>query len=299
MATTSPEPAPARLDGRTGYDPAFLGPLVPLPLPVDPAITVVALPYTHFTVLLRPDRRLAAATAVAIDGGRLVDLHREGQWRLDPRVPEAQQAGKGLYSDNDFDRGHLVRRLDPVWGDDADVRTANADTFHFTNAAPQHSDFNQGKQLWAGLEDYLLANAAQSDRRLVVLTGPVLRPDDPRYRGVQIPLTFWKVAGFLQDGALASTAYVLDQSPDLPDAAAALAAAEAADQPPPLGAYRTFQVPVHDVAQISGLDLGPLPAVDRLPAPPVPAPPAPGAEPGPGRWRELRRHEDIVLGAGG
>ncbi|MBP0449286.1 DNA/RNA non-specific endonuclease [Kitasatospora sp. RG8] len=293
---TSPFPDPAQPDGQAGYDPAFLGPIVPLPHPTDPDIALVTLPYTHFTVLLRPDRRLAAATAVGIDGGRLVDLKREGQWRLDPRVPEAQQVGEALYADNDFDRGHLVRRLDPVWGDDAEVRAANADTFHFTNAAPQHAAFNQGKQLWAGLEDFLLTHAATFDRKLVVLTGPVLRPADPVYRKVRIPLAFWKVVAFLQDGALAATAYVLDQSPDLPNASAALAAAEAADQPPPLGAYRTFQVPVSDVADITALDLGPLPAVDLLPAPPSPAPTTPGAEPGPDRWRPLGRHEDIVLG---
>ncbi|GAB2627798.1 hypothetical protein GCM10027168_69440 [Streptomyces capparidis] len=41
-------------------------------------------------------------------------------------------------------------------------------------------------------------------------------------------------------------------------------AAQAGD-PPPLGEYRTFRVPVADVARITGLDLGPLPDADRLP----------------------------------
>ncbi|MGW4893669.1 DNA/RNA non-specific endonuclease [Kitasatospora sp. NPDC004240] len=287
----------SELAARGGYDPAFLGPVVPLPRPIDGAIATVTLPYTHFTVLLRPDRRLAAATAVAIDGRQLVSLNREGQWRLDPRVPEDQQAGNALYVDNDFDRGHLVRRLDPVWGNERDVRDANSDTFHFTNAAPQHSAFNQGKELWQGLENFLLDHAARFDRKLVVLTGPVLRPDDPRYRGVQIPLAFWKVTGFINDGVLASTAYVLDQSPDLPDAVAALAEAEAADQPPPLGAFRTFQVPVVDIAQMTGLDLGPLPEADLLPPPPTPAPAVTGVTPPIERWRPLTSHADIVLGS--
>ncbi|MGW6918592.1 DNA/RNA non-specific endonuclease [Kitasatospora sp. NPDC054939] len=296
----APDAAPdaasaADLARRTGYDPAFLGPVVPLPLPTDPRITTVTLPYTHFSVVMRPDRRLAASTAVAIDGRQLVALDREGQWRLDPRMPDGHQADNALYVDNDFDRGHLVRRLDPVWGGEKDVKAANADTFHFTNAAPQHSAFNQGKEVWQGLENFLLDHAALFDRKLVVLTGPVLRPDDPRYRGVQIPLSFWKVTGFIHDGALASTAYILDQSPDLPDAAAALADAEAADQPPPLGAFRTFQVPVVDVVQLTGLDFGPLPEADLLPPPPVPAPAAPGVEPPVERWRPLASHADIVL----
>ncbi|MFI0821337.1 hypothetical protein ACH4TX_37875 [Streptomyces sp. NPDC021098] len=71
----------------------------------------------------------------------------------------------------------------------------------------------------------------------------------------------------MQDGDLAATAYVLDQGPDLTKDAAAQAMADAAraGDPPPLGAFRTFQVPVADIANLTGLDLGPLPVADRLP----------------------------------
>lgn len=68
-----------------GYDPGFLG--IPLPLPAPP-MTVRTLPAPRFTVLLDPERRLAAVTAVTIDGARLRDLPRTGEWHLDPRVPE-------------------------------------------------------------------------------------------------------------------------------------------------------------------------------------------------------------------
>jgi endonuclease G len=33
---------------------------------------------------------------------------------------------------------------------------------HYTNAAPQHSLLNQGKQLWQGLKNYIL-NSARTD----------------------------------------------------------------------------------------------------------------------------------------
>ena len=46
-------------------------------------------------VLLDPERRLAAATAVNIDGAQLVDLERGDDWHLDPRVPADEQAGPG------------------------------------------------------------------------------------------------------------------------------------------------------------------------------------------------------------
>ncbi|RJK94355.1 DNA/RNA non-specific endonuclease [Vallicoccus soli] len=255
------------LDGRGGYDPAFLGVDVPLPVPTDGA-GLVELAYEHFTVLLRPDRRLAAATAVGIDGASLRDVPRGDDWRLDPRVPAEHQADDALYRRNDLDRGHLVRRRDPVWGEEAVARRANADTFHFTNAAPQHAGFNQSKELWVGLEDHLLEHAAAYDRRLVVLTGPVLAPDDPVHRGVGVPLRFWKVAAALDgEGALTSTAYVLDQSPLVEDLPRALRAAQERGDPPPLGPFRTFQVPVAQVAALTALDLGPLPAADLLPVP--------------------------------
>ncbi|WP_165986185.1 DNA/RNA non-specific endonuclease [Streptomyces sp. YIM 98790] len=277
--------AASRLDGRTGYDPWFLGVEVPLPRPVDPLLETVLLPYTHFSVLLRPDRRLAAATAVAIDGARLRRSGRDSRWRLDPRAPAAHQAGGELYEDNPLDRGHLVRRLDPVWGDRDEAERADDDTFHFTNAAPQAEEFNQGRKLWLGLEDFLLQHAAAHERRLAVSTGPVLRESDPLYRGVRIPLSFWKVAAFLDRGELGATGYLLDQTPDL------RRAAPAPGEPPPLGPFRTFQVPVRDVAALTGLDFGPLPVADRLPV-------APGVAPGPARWRELTSHHDITWRAG-
>ncbi len=278
---------PDALADRTGYDEAFLGPVVPLPLPASSAVDTVVLPYTHFTVVLRPDRRLAASTAVCIDGEKLLeDVPRDDAWTFDPRVPESQQAGNDIYRDNPLDRGHLVRRLDPVWGAAAEAGRANTDTFHFTNAAPQQDVFNQGKQLWQGLENHLLDHAARFDRKLSVFTGPVLHDSDPPYRGIQVPLRFWKVAAFIQGGALASTAYILDQSPDLSrDRERAMAGAKPGD-PPPLGAYRTFQVPVADIAELTGLDLGPLPAVDLMPLTRAPEE----------RWRRLESYEDMVLG---
>ncbi|WP_454555619.1 DNA/RNA non-specific endonuclease [Geodermatophilus nigrescens] len=156
------------------------------------------LDYVHFSVLMRPDRRLAAVTGVGIDGAKLMDLDRAGiDWRLDDRLPAETQTGPDVYAANDLDRGHLVRRADAVWGDvRAEAHSGNVDTFHYTNAAPQAARFNQSDQLWLGLETYLLAHAATYDSRLIVFTGPVLAAGDPPYRGVQIPLRFFKVAVF-------------------------------------------------------------------------------------------------------
>lgn len=229
----------------TGYEVGFLEVDVPLP---TVAVTTERLDYVHFTVLQQPERRLAALTAVNIDGASLVDVPRSGdRWMLDDRLPASAQAGPELYASNPFDRGHLVRRRDPVWGDDAE--RANADTFHYTNAAPQVDLFNQGPELWLGLEDYLLNHAATYDRRLTVFTGPVLAPDDPEYRGVHIPRRFWKIAVWIQDAEVAASSYLLDQSELVADVLSRHVTPEA----PPLGAYRTFQVSVADVCETAGL----------------------------------------------
>ena len=66
--------------------------------------------------------------------------------------------------------------------------------------------------------------------------------------------------------SLAATGYLLDQTPELPDLPAATARAELAGEPPPLGPYRTYQVPIADIATVTGLDLGPLVGADRFPS---------------------------------
>lgn len=288
-------PTAQDLADRTGYDPAFLGPGVPLPAVTNDAATVL-LPYLHYSVVFRPDRKFAALTALDLDGARLVQVDRTDKWLLDPRLPKDVQAGPPVYLDNDLDRGHLVMRSSATWGDTEDeARQAEAETFFFTNAAPQAAMFNQGHELWLGLEDYVLENAATFDRKLAVFAGPVLDPDDPPYRGIQIPLRFWKVVAFVQDGALAATGYILDQTPLVSDLDTVLAEAAAAGEVPPLGAFRTFQVPIADIAVLAGVDLDQLILVDRLNAPATgETPPAPGRTSS--TWVELGSLDDVVLG---
>ncbi|MEU4014986.1 DNA/RNA non-specific endonuclease [Microbacterium sp. NPDC028030] len=258
-----------------GYDPDFLETMLPLPRPAQP---VRALPYPRFSVLLDPVRRLAAVTAVNIDGAKLRELPRTGEWRLDERAPAAEQTGPEVYARNDLDRGHLVRRRDPGWGEVAEARAASQATFFYPNAAPQAADFNQSKELWLGLEDHVLAYAEATDQRVSVFTAPVLADADPPYRGIRIPLRFWKIAAWHGADGLAAAGFVLDQSElvDLRESTLAI---------PPLGSFRTFQVPVADVAALTGIDLGPLVEADVLGTP--------GARDS--GWRALESSRDIVL----
>nr|WP_243695457.1 DNA/RNA non-specific endonuclease [Agromyces protaetiae] len=234
----------------------------------------VVLDYVHFTVVLDSAARLARVTGVNVDGGSLVDLARGDDWELDERVPADWQAGPEVYRANDLDRGHLVRRRDPVWGAPAVAARANADSFRYPNAAPQASGFNQSKELWLGLEDHVLAFADAADLRLSVFTAPVLAVGDPPYRGIRVPLRFWKIAAWRRGDALAAAGFVLDQSPVLDRDELDRGARAGASDPdvgrsdggePELGPFRTFQVPIADIAALTGLVMPDLVDADRFP----------------------------------
>ena len=269
-------PRPVSIDpayeDRAGYDEVFLGVTVPVPVLGESIADDVAIPagsdddpvlrYHHFSVVLSKRRRLARWTAANLDGRRRFVVDRTSDdWVFDPRLPADAQVGDALYADNDLDRGHLVRRQDPVWGDSyEEALAANDDTFHFTNAAPQHKWFNQNPDTWLGLVDYILTTVADARLRATVLTGPVLGADDPVYREVEIPLAFWKVVATVDDvGELHATAYVLSQAKLIDDPGIGID-----DVGPVFGPYRTFQVPVTEVESSTALDFGPLRAADPL-----------------------------------
>lgn len=251
---------------RKGYNPDFLGTgnsRVPLPRLSDEMKAKAAvnqqangnnkfvLPYHHFSVVVNKERRLAYFTAVNIDGNLSYRIKREpDKWFFDPRLDREEQTGNEVYANNPLDRGHLVRRLDPAWGEDKQVaKTANDDTFHFTNCTPQHHDFNAGQTLWVGLEDYILDNADAQNLRVTVFTGPVLDDDDPEYRGIQLPRQYWKVVVMVRDdGKLSATAYLLSQSSLIHDV----------EEEFRFGAYRTYQVTVGNIEELTGLDFGTL-----------------------------------------
>lgn len=284
--------------GRKGYDPGFLD--VPVPLPgltaeqradaaqnrrpahgQDPAV----LNYHHFSLVMLRTRRLALYTAVNVDGRLSQSPKRDrDRWYFDPRLDRAEQTGEDLYAGNDFDRGHLVRRLDPAWGPDTVARAANDDTFHFTNCSPQHKKFNQGASLWAGLEDYLLDTAKAEKLRLTVFTGPVFAAGDPEFQGTRIPLAFWKVPVFQRpDGSHSAGAYMISQHE--------LVENMLREAFTPV----TFQVPVRRISELTGLDFGHLFDWDPMNNEVEPLPGAQEALATPTPARELHTFEDLRL----
>ena len=234
-------------------------------LPGDPAIESVAAP---------------TATAEASEG-----------WRLDPRIPTDAQTGEiyekqkvaGFSNPSDpkriariFQRGHLVRRLDPAWGSDTIALDAEADTFHWTNCSPQVGFFNQGTapasqpgtaggKLWRTAENYVLRNAVAEDQRVTCFTGPVFEDDDRPFRGVQVPGRFYKLMVWAEDGDLRSLALLVDQRPVIhvwPEAITAealeLTEEEAFGDPDELLKVKDFLSTVAEIESLTKLDFGEL-----------------------------------------
>lgn len=269
--------------GRPGYDPQFLR-VAEVPLPVLPGWLDLARPsdasegrpfelrYRHFSVLHSVAQKMPALCALNIDGGQMRPLKRRNiAWGKDMRLPEAIQLGGADYAHPDIDRGHLVRRAATNWGPDIDIaRQSDADSFHYTVCAPQHADLNRSREMWLGLEDYILSSTATHGFRANVMAGPVFTPDDPPFgeTGTTIPLAFWKVVTMLAQDEdevlrLHVTAYVLSQGP-LIQAMLARQGHSAGIEGFAFGAYRTFQVRLADLAATLGYDFGTLAGFDPL-----------------------------------
>ena len=290
------------LDTRPGYDPKFLGtgaltvalPKIPAALKnqvstfiADPAQFV--LKYFNYSVVMHKQRKLAFFSAVNIDGNKQQDVGKRAgdAWFRDPRISPDQQVGDEYYSKqstfeadrtkNPFDRGHLVRRLDATWGDSPDeAKQHGDDSFHFTNSTPQFFKFNQGAKLWLGLEDFVLAQAVDSKRRICVINGPVfdgpLAPAgglpsaggaskaDPKFGGLPIPKFFWKLMILAESGKLQASAFLLSQQDqvlgiDRIHESALLEKLTAAEA-------LVFQISIADLAKFTKLNFGKLAAAD-------------------------------------
>jgi endonuclease G len=244
------------LEGRAGYSREFLeGWSIELPKPTGAAADDVRrlrrggngteLKYENFSVIMSTSRRMPMLTAVNIDGSQSRRLPRIDVWSYDGRLDKGDQWGDALYDNNALDRGHMVRREDPIWGTLDRSKRANADTFHFTNSCPQMAGVNQ--KTWLGLEDYVLKHAKADGMRVTVFTGPFFGKNDLEYRGALVPKAFWKVVAIVTDaGRPSATAYKVDQIKALEELEFVYAG------------YKTFQISVQQVMKATKIDFSAL-----------------------------------------
>jgi endonuclease G, mitochondrial len=254
------------------YDPFFLGDGFEVPMPtLGDAARGRALGdgqvfhYTHYSLVMDRERRTAMFAANNIDAARKVQIGGGLSWKMDERLGEVQ-LGRETYDGNQLDKGHLVRREDVVWGPVAEAREANRSTYFYPNATPQHQNFNQDE--WKALEDWVLEHATELSYRLCVLTGTVLRDDDPTlldlpphlrtlFGPARLPAAFWKVIvlrdGEAGGGDLAAVAFALKQSEAWNDR-----------QGSRLLQLRIHQVTLGAIEEWTGLNFGALHDVDEL-----------------------------------
>lgn len=289
-------------ENRNGYNPNFL-PDQPVPLPnlneaqkkqaalIDnESVNPFELKYQHFSITMNAERRIAFFTAVNIDGSTWININRATgesnepeateRWFKDPRIPAEAQCNQDLYErqlpNRVFDRGHLVRRQDPSWGTRTRARRANADTFHFTNCAPQQMNFNESSKYWQGIENYVLDKAKADRERITVFTGPIFTEQDPKYRFVNVPMRFWKIVIRVDNGKLMATALLADQRPlinELPERAGDVI-------------VHQYQVSIKEVEDLTGLDFGKLHDYDTF----IQGPEAVS------QMKEINSYSDISLG---
>jgi len=239
----------ASMKGRAGYVANFLGKKVAPPTPgsshsvLKTGTTGNALPYTHFSIVMSKTRRFPIFTAENLNGALKKKLKRRDSWGFDPRIPKTAQVGhKDFYAPEPFDKGHMVRRENPGWGQtEAEAQLGEDDTFVYTNATPQMPQLNQ--KTWLSLENYVLENARTEGFKVSVFTGPVFRADDPAYSNVQVPIDYWKVVVAIDDDTkeLLASAYVLSQEGIMPEEGFRF------------GPFSTYQVPVKRVEELADL----------------------------------------------
>ena len=251
---------------RKGYDPKFLSLKLPLPKLSKPMQAKIALTtqgnkkelkYHHYSLVINAERKLPFFTAVNIDAlsyEKLGDVPSRSEigrdkWYLDQRIPKEVQLPASFYDKNDFDIGHQVRREDTLWGDTLEFAIkANNDTFHLTNAAPQHKDFNRNAKRWLGLENYALQNARKYGLKITVFTGPVFDDKDGVYNDVKIPDQFWKVIVMIKDdGTPSATGYIVQQNDLIEDIVTRGFMYEQ---------FQTYQVPISEIEDLTDIIFG-------------------------------------------
>lgn len=291
-----------RTFGGTGYDGQFIG--VRLPLPVARTQKVRndlvgadgarLAHYTHFSLAIRKSRRMAAFVAWNVDGTITKPTNKDASWQIDPRVPAEFQIDNTLYEGTVFDRGHIAKREDLLWGGASVAKQANDDSFCYTNATPQHEKFNRlAPGLWKSLEDEIFSQVDVANLRIALVGGPIfstadrpfLPPGAPAgFAPVLIPRHFFKVVAYRDgsDNRVKALAFRLSQE--------SLIGARA--MPPArldLARFHMFQVDVAELEALTGLSMAAFRRVDtkaaqqRL---------APGA--GSRRARPIRAFADVI-----
>lgn len=217
-----------------GFDEYFMGIETPLPrLGVQLARKVATLvhnsklfvlKYDHYSTIHHSVRRMPVVSAINVEGNpalRKDEATRKDTWLRDNRIDFDVQLNDAYYKASGFDKGHMSRREDAKWGNTAAQAEAAAQrTCMYTNACPQVPDLNRAVYgyhgLWGELEQIVLEQGVEAEQgnasKICVYNGPIFVDTDPTYKGVQVPMRFFKLIVWLNaQNETKATAFVLSQ----------------------------------------------------------------------------------------
>lgn len=223
-----------------------------------------------------PDPRILASEQMAIDfyKDQVVPGYDKPDFPgkdADPDVKKAYTRAMNERTARMFQKGHITLRGDPAWGTADQALLAEADTFYYTNAAPQLGYFNQGspvkspaakgKLRWRAVETFILRNAFTMRQRVTVFAGPVCQDDDPEYRfDSKVPMLFWKIAVWNGQNGIQSVALLANQRPVLykltkgmPEGLGLVPGAEAYGDDEELSRVSEFVSTVERIEELTGL----------------------------------------------
>lgn len=263
IPSTQPGMVVEKISAGNGFSESFLKPQVKLPSTKSiPDVLVVrkspVIKYHNFSIVMSKTRKLAIFTAANIDGSKMninnsANIPRPS-WKTDGNVgKDNQTTDDNFYKKipSKFDRGHMVRRFDPMWG--RNPVQAHNDTFYFTNVVPQAHSFNAG--LWNDLEDWVLYDADTKNRQVNIFTGPIFMSTDKTVEGIKVPYFFWKVIVRYKTSAkrLVAIGFIMGSGKE--EIASEEVAAEAKRiNPIPDGKVVPYQVPIKLIESYTRLD---------------------------------------------
>ena len=175
----------------------------------------IYLDYLHYTLVMNKTTKQLIYAASNLNQKQLKQSSRN-RWNTDSRVPTDSQLHNIYYKNNDWDRGHMVRRATNSWGQSPkEAQKGSNATMFYTNASFQHANFNQDE--WLGLENMFKNFKEDENDKINIFTGPIHMEYDRHYHrtwhdSVRIPSGFFKIICFKnKEQKLETRAFVLFQ----------------------------------------------------------------------------------------
>lgn len=169
----------------------------------------------------------------------------KSSFKPDPNFAKGKRAELADYSGSTYDRGHQAPAADMVRS-----QPVMDESFYLTNMAPQVGiGFNRGawRRLEKAVKDWALA---RPDSRLVVITGPIYKPEgprrymvqdknkeNPRKTDVRIPDSFFKIV--YDTRSRKTIAFILENTKI------------------PFNSYRDARVSIREIEEKTGYDFFP------------------------------------------